>query len=59
MKPKISDYLPFYGTVSYFRRFFKTLEKPTTMDINSALRMKYYHLVINLITIAIFFKIIM
>jgi hypothetical protein len=51
MKPKLTDLIPIYGFIYYFKRYFKTLIKPTTKDIEIATYMELYHIFIPIILI--------
>jgi len=45
MKPKLKDFIPYFGIISYYRRYFK-LEKTDEEDVRQATIMKYYHTII-------------
>lgn len=58
MRTRITDFIPFYGMVTYFKRFFEIIDKPTLKDRDQAILMQHYHLLVSLIVIGILFKIL-
>lgn len=50
MKPKPKEFIPFYGMMEYFKRYFRQ-NKTTSEDSLTATWMQIYHFVVGLIII--------
>ncbi len=59
MKPKGKEYIPILGSIWYFKRFLKTVTKPTFEEAMTAMKFEQYHIIsglLSLILIAYIFK---
>lgn len=51
MKPTLVDYIPLYGFVSYFNRYFAAEKRGTPKEIQNAMWFQIYQLCVTCFTI--------